>query len=144
MWGERDSIIPVEHGVAAHEAMPNSQFVGFDQAGHMPHDDDPYRFAKVLADFCDTHRARAAHRRPLAAAAERPEVSTERLSALDASFLAVETPDSPMHVGWVAVYDPPEDGPSPTFAELVRAPRRAPRARAALPPAPGRRPVRAA
>ena len=23
-----------------------------------------------------------------------------------------------MHVGWVAVYDPPEDGPSPTFAEL--------------------------
>ena len=45
-------------------------------------------------------------------------MSAERLSALDASFLAVETPTSPMHVGWVAVYDPPEDGPSPTFAEL--------------------------
>jgi diacylglycerol O-acyltransferase len=45
-------------------------------------------------------------------------VSAERLSALDASFLAVETAASPMHVGWVAVYDPPEQGPSPTFAEL--------------------------
>ncbi|MET0763011.1 MAG: wax ester/triacylglycerol synthase domain-containing protein, partial [Thermoleophilaceae bacterium] len=45
-------------------------------------------------------------------------MSAERLSALDASFLAVETPTSPMHVGWVAVYDAPEDGPSPTFADL--------------------------
>jgi WS/DGAT/MGAT family acyltransferase len=58
-------------------------------------------------------------------------VTAERLSALDASFLAVESPATPMHVGWVAVYDPPEAGPSPTFAELfeylagrlVRAPR---------------------
>ena len=47
-------------------------------------------------------------------------MSAERLSALDASFLAVETAASPMHVGWVAVYDPPEDGPSPTFADLFR------------------------
>ena len=84
----------------------------------MPHVDDPYRFAKVLTDFCDTTepaQLTADHWRPLL---ERPEVSAERLSALDASFLAVETPDSPMHVGWVGVYDPPEDGPSPTFAEL--------------------------
>jgi diacylglycerol O-acyltransferase len=47
-------------------------------------------------------------------------MSAERLSALDASFLAVESPASPMHVGWVAVYDPPVDGPSPTFAQLFR------------------------
>ena len=68
MWGERDSIIPVEHGIAAHEAMPNSEFVVFDRAGHMPHDDDPYRFAKVLIDFCDrTEPARltADHWQPL-------------------------------------------------------------------------------
>jgi WS/DGAT/MGAT family acyltransferase len=45
-------------------------------------------------------------------------VSTERLSALDASFLAVESPTSPMHVGWVAVFDPPEHGPGPGFDEL--------------------------
>jgi pimeloyl-ACP methyl ester carboxylesterase len=68
VWGERDSIIPVEHGVAAHEAMPSSEFVVFDRAGHMPHDDDPYRFAKVLIDFCDTTepaRLTADHWRPL-------------------------------------------------------------------------------
>ena len=42
----------------------------------------------------------------------------ERLSALDASFLAVEGPATPMHVGWVATFDPPETGPRPTFGAL--------------------------
>ena len=45
-------------------------------------------------------------------------MSAERLSALDASFLAVEGPTSPMHVGWVAVFDWPEQGPRPRFDEL--------------------------
>jgi diacylglycerol O-acyltransferase / wax synthase len=42
----------------------------------------------------------------------------ERLSALDASFLAVEGPDAPMHVGWVALFDPPERGRAPDFDAL--------------------------
>jgi diacylglycerol O-acyltransferase / wax synthase len=46
-------------------------------------------------------------------------VTAERLSALDASFLAVEGPRSPMHVGWVAALDPPERAPRPTFDELL-------------------------
>jgi diacylglycerol O-acyltransferase len=46
-------------------------------------------------------------------------VNAERLSALDASFLAVEGPTAPMHVGWVATFDPPEDGPRPTFEQLA-------------------------
>ncbi len=41
-----------------------------------------------------------------------------RLSPLDASFLAVETPTAHMHVGWVAVLEPPIDRPIPSFAEL--------------------------
>src|SRR5436190_12337082 len=41
-----------------------------------------------------------------------------RLSALDASFLAAETPTAHMHVGWAAVFDPPDDGPPPTFEQL--------------------------
>jgi len=45
-------------------------------------------------------------------------VTYERLSALDASFLAVEGPSTPMHVGWVAVFDPPENGSRPAFPEL--------------------------
>ena len=45
-------------------------------------------------------------------------MSLERLSALDASFLAVESPSAPMHVGWVSSFDEPEEGPRPRFAEL--------------------------
>jgi pimeloyl-ACP methyl ester carboxylesterase len=54
VWGENDSIIPVEHGVAAHEAMPGSRFEVFPGAGHMPHDADPERFAALLTEFCDS------------------------------------------------------------------------------------------
>ena len=53
VWGERDSIIPVGHGVAAHEAMPGSRFEVFPGAGHMPHDADPERFAALLTEFCE-------------------------------------------------------------------------------------------
>jgi diacylglycerol O-acyltransferase len=38
----------------------------------------------------------------------------DRLSALDASFLAVEGETTPMHVGWVAMFD----GPGPGFDTL--------------------------
>jgi diacylglycerol O-acyltransferase / wax synthase len=58
-------------------------------------------------------------------------VSPERLSALDASFLAIERPAVPMHVGWVALFDPPEQGRRPSVdavldhiaGRLARAPR---------------------
>jgi WS/DGAT/MGAT family acyltransferase len=42
----------------------------------------------------------------------------ERLSALDASFLAVEGPSAHMHVGWAATFAPPADGPRPDFETL--------------------------
>jgi WS/DGAT/MGAT family acyltransferase len=41
-----------------------------------------------------------------------------RLSALDASFLAVEKPTAHMHVGWASVFDPPADSSRPSFAEV--------------------------
>jgi diacylglycerol O-acyltransferase len=44
-------------------------------------------------------------------------VPSTRLSALDASFLAVETPAAHMHVGWVAQFDG-RDGRAPGFEEL--------------------------
>jgi pimeloyl-ACP methyl ester carboxylesterase len=68
VWGERDSIIPVAHGAAAHEAMPNSRFEVFPGAGHLPHDADHDRFAAVLTDFCrstDGARLTADHWQPL-------------------------------------------------------------------------------
>lgn len=41
-----------------------------------------------------------------------------RLSALDDSFLAVESATAHMHVGWAATFRPPEGEPRPSFAEL--------------------------
>jgi pimeloyl-ACP methyl ester carboxylesterase len=68
VWGERDSIIPVAHGAAAHEAMPGSRFEVFPGAGHMPHDADPERFAKLLIEFwesTDPAQLAADHWQPL-------------------------------------------------------------------------------
>jgi diacylglycerol O-acyltransferase / wax synthase len=45
-------------------------------------------------------------------------VTGARLSALDASFLAVETPTAHMHVGWVALFSKPEQGRPPPFSAL--------------------------
>ena len=54
VWGERDPIIPVEHGLAAHELVPSSRLEIFEGAGHFPHMDDPQRFLDVLLDFIDS------------------------------------------------------------------------------------------
>jgi pimeloyl-ACP methyl ester carboxylesterase len=51
IWGERDPMIPVAHGRAAHAAMPGSRLEVFENAGHFPFQDDPERFAAVLSDF---------------------------------------------------------------------------------------------
>ena len=67
-------------------------------------------------------------------------MATSRLSALDASFLSVESPNAHMHIGWVAVFDPPPEGPPPTFADcrdhISQRLSRAPRFRQLLAPAP--------
>jgi WS/DGAT/MGAT family acyltransferase len=42
----------------------------------------------------------------------------ERLSPLDASFLAVETSAAHMHVGWATVFEPPLERPRPLLGEL--------------------------
>jgi pimeloyl-ACP methyl ester carboxylesterase len=54
IWGERDPIIPVEHGLAAHELVPTSRLELFEGAGHFPHLDEPQRFLDVLLDFVDS------------------------------------------------------------------------------------------
>jgi diacylglycerol O-acyltransferase / wax synthase len=67
-------------------------------------------------------------------------MSTSRLSALDASFLAVESPCAHMHVGWAAVFEPPADRAAPTFAEcrdhIAARLNQAPRFRQVLSPPP--------
>lgn len=57
VWGDRDHIIPVHQGHAAHEAIPGSRLEIFEGAGHFPHCEQPERFVKVLTDFMTTTSA---------------------------------------------------------------------------------------
>jgi pimeloyl-ACP methyl ester carboxylesterase len=51
IWGARDRMIPASHGRAAHEAMPGSRCIVYEEAGHFPHCDHPWRFASDLLEF---------------------------------------------------------------------------------------------
>ena len=51
VWGDRDPIIPVQHGYDAHAAVPASRLELFEGSGHFPQLDDPHRFAELLAEF---------------------------------------------------------------------------------------------
>jgi pimeloyl-ACP methyl ester carboxylesterase len=53
IWGARDRMIPVAHGRAAQEAMPGSRCIVYEDAGHFPHLDHPWRFASDLLEFTD-------------------------------------------------------------------------------------------
>jgi pimeloyl-ACP methyl ester carboxylesterase len=49
--GSRDSVIPVDHTVGAHDLLPGSHLEIFDGAGHFPHIEQPGRFADLLMRF---------------------------------------------------------------------------------------------
>jgi pimeloyl-ACP methyl ester carboxylesterase len=51
IWGARDPIIPVAHAHVAHEAIPGSRLVIFEDCGHFPHVEAPGRFNDALTDF---------------------------------------------------------------------------------------------
>ena len=57
VWGERDNTIPLEHGRAAHHAIPHSRFATLPKAAHFPHLEDPAGLAEVLGEFLASTRA---------------------------------------------------------------------------------------
>src|ERR687894_1008195 len=54
VWGERDSVIPVEHARVAHDLIPGSRLEIFPGCGHFVPIEAPGRFVEVLEDFLDT------------------------------------------------------------------------------------------
>jgi pimeloyl-ACP methyl ester carboxylesterase len=54
IWGDRDPMIPLKHGLAAHESIPHSRLEIFPDSGHYPFNEDPARFVAVLRDFLAT------------------------------------------------------------------------------------------
>jgi pimeloyl-ACP methyl ester carboxylesterase len=64
VWGARDALIPLHHGVAAHRAIAGSRLAVFDDVGHFPHCEAPERFVATLVDFiASTEPAAAPERR---------------------------------------------------------------------------------
>jgi pimeloyl-ACP methyl ester carboxylesterase len=53
IWGERDPVIPLEHGRDAHAAMPGSRLEIVAGAGHFPHLDNPRRVARALRELVE-------------------------------------------------------------------------------------------
>ncbi len=51
VWGERDPVIPAEHGRDAHAAMPGSRLEILPQTGHFPHLDEPRTVARALEEL---------------------------------------------------------------------------------------------
>jgi pimeloyl-ACP methyl ester carboxylesterase len=54
VWGEHDSVIPVEHGRVTHERVAGSRLEVFEGSGHFPQLDEPHRFIDVLVDFIES------------------------------------------------------------------------------------------
>ena len=60
VWGDEDKIIPVSHGYAAHDAIPDSRLEVIEGVGHFPHVEATDRFVEVLVDFMRTTEPSAA------------------------------------------------------------------------------------
>jgi pimeloyl-ACP methyl ester carboxylesterase len=54
MWGDNDPIIPVSHGIEAHDVMPGSRLEIFEGVGHFPQVEVPDQFVSALVDFIQT------------------------------------------------------------------------------------------
>ncbi len=52
LWGENDREIPLADGERLHEQIPGSRLIVFRNCGHLPHEEYPEAFTKVVADFC--------------------------------------------------------------------------------------------
>jgi len=54
IWGERDHIIPVQHGRRAHAEMPGSYYLEIPGAGHFSQLDRPREFVEAVVRFIDS------------------------------------------------------------------------------------------
>jgi pimeloyl-ACP methyl ester carboxylesterase len=54
IWGDKDKIIPVEHGYAVHELRPNCRLEVLPGVGHFPHVERPNDVVDLIDDFIAT------------------------------------------------------------------------------------------
>jgi pimeloyl-ACP methyl ester carboxylesterase len=52
LWGENDREVSLADGERLHQEIPNSRLIVFCECGHLPHEEYPEEFTKVVSEFC--------------------------------------------------------------------------------------------
>ena len=52
LWGDTDREVPLQDGERLHEAIPGSRLIVFRDCGHLPHEEYPERFTRLVVEFC--------------------------------------------------------------------------------------------
>lgn len=52
IWGEQDSVVPISGGYRLHDSIANSRFVVLKSCGHMPQEEFPDIFVRLVSRFC--------------------------------------------------------------------------------------------
>ena len=52
VWGDTDREVPLQDGERLHEAIPGSRLIVFRDCGHLPHEEYPERFSRLVVEFC--------------------------------------------------------------------------------------------
>ena len=52
LWGENDKEVPLRDGRLLHELVENSRLLVFPDCGHLPQEEFPLGFVRVVSDFC--------------------------------------------------------------------------------------------
>jgi pimeloyl-ACP methyl ester carboxylesterase len=52
LWGDNDREVPLKDGEHLHEEIPQSRLVVFRECGHLPHEEYPEAFTRLVLDFC--------------------------------------------------------------------------------------------
>jgi len=53
LWGENDREIPLADGERLHEEIPGSRLMVFLNCGHLPHEEYPEEFTRIVTEFCN-------------------------------------------------------------------------------------------
>lgn len=51
LWGDSDREVPLADGKRLHQSIPNARLIVFRECGHLPHEEYPEAFTKVVLDF---------------------------------------------------------------------------------------------
>jgi pimeloyl-ACP methyl ester carboxylesterase len=58
IWGEEDTVIPIQNGQKLYDSILHSRFVVFKDCGHVPQEENPELFVGLVDEFCHDRKGR--------------------------------------------------------------------------------------